>query len=166
MNSLQTHRNLEEYFTAWFIGCIMFITGITIAPVYLLTIVPRIASMEMISTVTSPVLSVPYYLQLSFSLLLALGLCAIIGICLWRKATFTLLVLGCIPMVVALLFYTIPQVMDDLYQQVITSWKVNAVAYQILPLVSVIFLFTIFVFFILSIIALLGRLWLNRYVAS
>ena len=69
-------------------------------------------------------------------------------------------------MVVALLLYVIPQAVGDLYQQDITSWKVNAVAYQILPFVPVILLFTSFAFFILSIIALLRRLWLNRYVAS
>ena len=118
--------------------------------------------METIITVTGILLFIPFYIQICFFLLFIIGLGAILGVCLWRKAPLSLFLLGSIPMLVVLLLYAIPQVSGDLY------WTWNSIdgADRDLLFVPLILLLTSYLFFILSIIALIRKFWLQRCEAA
>ena len=166
MGTLQTYKTKQEYLTVWLMGCITFLTSISISLVFHYSVVPLIVRQERIISVTGILLFVPFNLQFCFCPLFTAGLSAIIGLCRWRKAPLTLFLLGSIPMLLMLLLYTIPQGIGDLYWGNIASWESIYLADRALLLIPFILLLTSYLFFLMSTIALIGKFWLQRCKAA
>ena len=164
MHTLQTRSPGQEYLTIWWIGCITFFTGILISLVLLYTVVPQIERLEMMLPPTGFLLFVSLCLQISFCFLFIAGLSAIFGICRWRQAPLHLLLLGSLPMLAVFLLYAIAQGIGDLHWGDALSWGSISVADRTLLFAPHILLLTSYLFFLLSTIALLRKLWVQRRV--
>jgi hypothetical protein len=164
MYTLQTRSTGQEYLTIWWIGCITFLTSILISLVFIYTVVPQIERLEMMLPPTGFLLFVPLSLQISFCFLFIAGLSAIFSICRWRQASLRLILLGFLPMLAVFLLYSIPQGIGDLHWGDALSWGSISVADRALLFAPHILLLTSYLFFVLSTIALVRKLRVQRRV--
>lgn len=161
MYMLQTRSTGQIYLTIWWIGCITLLTSVLISLVFHSTVVPLIERLDMMIVITGALLVVPVFLQICFCFLLLAGLGAILRLCRWRQAPLSLFFLGSLPMLGVFLLYAIPQGIGDLRWGSI-SWDSISWADRALLWAPHILLVASYLFFVLSTIALLRKLWVER----
>ena len=157
MHTLRTRTTGQEYLTLWWIGCITFLTAISITLFLHFTVFPVI---ERLNPPLFPGLgtSIPLSLQICFCFLLIAGLSAIVSLCRWRHAPLSLFFMGTLPLLIVFILYALPQSLFDLYWN---PWEeaVSIYALQFAPQ----FLLVISYFSLgLSTIILLRKLWIGQ----
>ena len=162
MYVLRTRHTGQEYLTIWWIGCITFLTSILISLALHATVVPVIERLEMMKSPLGPLVFVPFSLQICFCFLFTAGLSAIMSLCRWRQAPFSLFLLGALPMLGMFLLYALPQGMVDLHWDNGREWD----SLRALLFAPPILLVTSYLFFVLSTIALLWKLWVQQRVSA
>lgn len=155
---MQQKRHVEqEYLTLWWIGCITFLTAISIALFLHFRVFPVI---ERLNPPMFPVLgsSLPLPLQICFCFLLIAGLSAIVSLCSWRHAPLSLFLMGTLPLLIIFILYALPQSLFDLYWN---PWEESVSIYALLLAPQ--FLLVISYFFLaLSTFILLRKLWVEQ----
>ena len=157
---LRTRHMGQEYLTIWWIGCITFLASILIALLLHATVVPVIERLEMMKSplALGLLLFVPLPLQICFFFLFIVGLSAIVSLCRRRQAPLSLFFLGSLPLLVVFLLYALAQGMFDLHWNNRREWD----SLRVLLFAPYILLVTSYLFFVLSTIVLLRKLWVEQ----
>ena len=147
----------QEYLTLWWIGCIIFLTAISITLFLHFTVFPV---MERLNPPLFPGLGVPLPLSLQICLcfLLIAGLSAIVSLCRWRHAPLSLFFMGTLPLLIVFILYALPQSLFNLYWN---PWE-EAVSIYALLLAPQFLLVISYFFLVLSTIILLRKLWIGQ----
>lgn len=154
---MQQKRQLgQEYLTLLWIGCITFLTAISMTLFLHFTVFPVVESQN---PPLFPALgtSIPLSLQICFCFLIIAGLSAIMGLCRWRQTPLSLFLMGTLPLLIIFLLYVLPQSMFDLYWN---PWEGSISIYALL-LAPKFLLITSFFLLALSTIILLRKLWVE-----
>lgn len=163
MPLLRTCRRREEYVTIWWIGCIIFLVSLSFSLLLQFTVIPMKVQLDGKQFLEFPwrILLVPFPLQLCFCFLFLTGLSAILSLCRRRQASFRLFFLGSFPLSGMFLLYALPQGILDLHWNSSLEWS----SLRVLLFAPSILLGTSCLFFTLSTITLLQKLWIHLHVS-
>ncbi len=119
MHKLQLPHRKQEYITIWWISWIYFLVSILTALFLHFLAVPILENIKRLGMINSPPY-LPIPLQVYFSLLLIGGLSTIVIFCYIKRTQLNFYLL-CLPLLVMIILYGLPQVMFDFYRY---TWRV------------------------------------------
>lgn len=162
MYKLQTRHISQEYLTIWWIGCIIFLVGISTSIILYSTFVPFLKRLETMKLMVTGIhFFLPFPFQACLCLFFIAGLAAIVALCRWRRAPLYIFLSGYIPMLAVFLLYVIPQGITDVHLGGDMAWGILYQANRALLLTPSLLLVTGYAFFVLSTVALLRTLWVR-----